>query len=273
MMSAHTTGTLLLLATLGTLAAPRLASACVLRPMVLHHSDAEQAQFDTAAPRRPVIVAADTTRRAGLSCEQDICVQNNCGDLGMVEIELAPGEDDLTPPGQMGYRIELVRGDVPESMRSLLGVALAGPAPLLLRPSFDEVPSLSATLQVVAVDAAGNESAPSEPFTLGWGGCTQTATGDGCESEYGADSELSAGIEAASLEEVLLGDSTAEILGDTQAHLAIAPEGAFSSGGGGCSLPPQGAAPGSSGSNAGLSAAVAALLGLGLSRRRRARRG
>jgi hypothetical protein len=235
--------------------------------MVPHHSDAEQAEVDTAAPSRPVIVAADTTRRAGLSCGQDICVQNNCGDLGMVEIELAPGEDDLTPPGQMGYRIELVSGDVPESMRRLIGVALAGPAPLLLRPSFEEVPSLSATLQVVAVDGAGNESAPSEPFTLAWSGCTLSATGDQCEGEFGADSELSAGIEASLLEEALLGDSTTEILGDTQAHLAIAPEGSFSSGGG-CSFS-RGAVPGSSGSDAGLSAAVAALLGLGVARHRR----
>ena len=268
MMSAHTTGTLLLLATVATLSAPRLASACVLRPMVLHHADAEQAQFDTAAPSRPVIVAADTTRRSGVSCDQEICVANNCGDLGMVEIELAPGQDDLTAPGQMGYRIELVRGNVPQSMRSLIGVVLAGPAPLLLRPSFDEVPSLSATLQVVAVDAAGNESAPSEPFSLAWGGCTLSATGNGCESDYEADSEFSAGIEAAALEEVLFGDSTTEILGDAQAHLAIAPEGSFASGGG-CSLPRR--APASSGSSTALSAAMAALLGLSVSRRRRAR--
>ena len=267
MMSAHTTGTLLLLATVATLGAPKLASACVLRPMVLHHSDAELAQFDSEAPSRPVIVAADTTRRSGLSCGQEICVENNCGDLGMVSIKLAPGQDDLTPPDQMGYRIELVQGDVPESMRALIGVELAGPAPLLLRPSFDEVPSVSATLQVVAVDDAGNESAPSEPFTLAWSGCTLAAIGDQCEQEYDADSELSAGVEASLLEEALLGDSSTEVLDDTQAHLAIAPEGNSFSSSSGCSLPP-GAARGSSGSATLLSVAAAALLGLGVSRRR-----
>ncbi|HKO94887.1 MAG TPA: hypothetical protein VJU61_27225, partial [Polyangiaceae bacterium] len=184
---------------------------------------------------------------------------------------LAPGEDDLTPPSQMGYRIELVRGEVPESMRRLIGVELAGPAPLLLRPSFDEVPSLSATLQVVAVDDAGNESAPSEPFTLAWSGCTLTATGDRCENELNAaaDSDFSAGLEAASLEEVLFSDTTAEVLGDTQAHLAIAPEGAFSNGGG-CALPP---AAGSRSSGSLLSLAAAGLLGLGLVRRRSLARG
>jgi hypothetical protein len=272
MMSAHTTGTLLLLATVATLGAPRLASACVLRPMVLHHSDTKQAQFDSEAPSRPVIVAADTTRRSGLTCGQELCVENNCGDLGMVSIKLAPGQDDLTLPHQLGYRIELVRGNVPESMRSLIGVALAGPAPLLLRPSFDEVPSLSATLQVVAVDAAGNESTPSEPFTLAWSGCTLSATGDGCESDYDADSELTVGIEAPLLEEALFGDSPMEALGDAQVHVAIAPEGnSFS--GGGCSLR-GGVTPGSSGSAAaaspwGVAAALATLLGLGVSRRRR----
>lgn len=264
MMSAHTTGTLLLLA---TLAAPKLASACVLRPVVLHHSDAELAQFDTEAPSRPVIVAADTTRRSGLTCGQEICVENNCGDLGMVSIQLAPGQDDLTPSNQMGYRIELVRGEVPESMRRLLGVELAGPAPLLLRPSFDEVPSVSATLQVVAVDDAGNESAPSEPFTLAWSGCTLAAVGDQCEHEYNPDSELAAGIEAPLLEEALLGDSSTEVLGDAQVHIAIAPEGNSFSSGGGCSLP-GGATPGSAGSPAALAAALATLLGLGVSRRR-----
>jgi hypothetical protein len=169
----------------------KVASACVLEPMRLHRSDARLAQIDTAAPEAPVIFEARAYRRSGLTCGQDICVANNCGDMGGVAIDLDAG-DDQTPTKRMGYRIELVDGVLPPALRSVIGVELAGPSPLRLPLAFDDVPSVDATLRVVAIDAAGNQSAPSQPFALGFDGCTLAATGEQCEHSYDADAEFRA---------------------------------------------------------------------------------
>jgi hypothetical protein len=169
----------------------KLAAACVLEPMRLHRSDASLAQVDTAAPEAPVVFDASAYRRSGLTCGQDICVANNCGDMGGVAIDLDSG-DDQTPTNRLGYRLELVDGVVPPALGNLIGVELAGPTPLRVHLSFEDVPSVDATLRVIAIDAAGNESAPSEPFALTFDGCTLAAVGDQCEQSYDADAEYAA---------------------------------------------------------------------------------
>jgi hypothetical protein len=210
------------------------ASACVLEPLRLHHSDADLARIDTAPPDRPVILDAEAYRRSGLTCGQDICVANNCGDLGGVAVDLS-ADDDQTPARDLGFRLELVEGDVPPALRRMLGVDLAGPTPLRVQLSFDDVPSVAATLRVIAIDAAGNESAPSEPFRVGFDGCTLAATGDQCEQDYDADAEFAA-----------KGGTQLVTGGDTVAASGAAPEAvvptesdvtAFSASTGGCSLP------------------------------------
>ena len=204
MRSALHTGTLLsravasravlaraLLVLLALAAQARVAAACVLEPVRLHRSDASLAQTDTAAPEAPVVLDASAYRRSGLTCGQDICVANNCGDMGGVAIDLDAG-DDQTPTNRMGYRLELVDGVLPPALHHLIGAELAGPSPLRLHLSFDDVPAVDATLRVIAIDAAGNESAPSEPFAVGFDGCTLAATGDQCEQSYDADAEYAA---------------------------------------------------------------------------------
>lgn len=170
----------------------RIATACVLEPTLPHHSDASLARSDTTAPQAPVVVAAAVYRRSGMTCGQDVCVANNCGDLGGVAIAVEAGRDDRTPSNRLGYRLELVDGEVPEQLRSRLGVNLAGPTPVRVHLPFDEVPAVNATLRIIALDEAGNESAPSAPFELAFDGCTLAATGDQCESDYDADREYAA---------------------------------------------------------------------------------
>lgn len=189
MLSSRMLGTLVLLA--GLAAQTEAASACVLEPTLLHRVDPELAAVDTMAPGRPVVVGVNAFRRSGLTCGADTCVQNSCGDTGTVTIDVAPTEDDQTPPGRIGYRLELVSGAIPDSMQPFIGVNLAGRAPLLLRPSFEQVAALDATLRAVAIDAAGNESIPSEPFAVQFAGCTLAAVGSVCEYELDPDSELS----------------------------------------------------------------------------------
>ncbi|MEY2932077.1 MAG: hypothetical protein RL033_2826 [Pseudomonadota bacterium] len=116
---------------------------------------------------------------------------NNCGDLGGVAVDLETGRDDHTPSNRLGYRLELVDGEVPEQLRQLLGVNLAGPTPVRLHLAFDQVPAVNARLRIIALDDAGNESAPSQPFEVSFDGCTLAATGDQCEGDYDADREYS----------------------------------------------------------------------------------
>ena len=181
--------------TLVLLGAAEPASTCIFVPQPVHRVDATLKASDHQPPAPPVVVAVDTFRRNGMTCTQTSCVQNSCGDTGTVRIELAPSADDETPPEQLGYRLMLVRGELPASLSSYVGVTLAGGHPLFLRPGFDELPALDVALAAVAVDAAGNESEPTEPFTVRFDGCTLAAVGDRCEDELEADADLSAAFE------------------------------------------------------------------------------
>jgi hypothetical protein len=172
------------------------ASACAFWPMEFHHVDAALRGSDTSAPGRPVVVGVGAFRRTGMTCTEANCIWNSCGDTGTVRIDLAPAADDLTPLSQLGYRLVLVSGEVPESLRSMIGVNFAADVPLILRPSFDEVASLDATLSAIAIDAAGNESVPSEAFAVQFDGCTLAAYGDLCEDELASDTDLSLLLDA-----------------------------------------------------------------------------
>src|SRR5688572_10431523 len=85
------------------------AHACVLEPTELHPVQAELASRDTSAPTPPVLLAVDAFRRSGMTCTAGACVWSSCGNMGLVEIELA-AEDDQTPAARVGYRLELVSG-------------------------------------------------------------------------------------------------------------------------------------------------------------------
>lgn len=167
------------------------ASTCLFIPLLPHRVDAALQGTDASAPDTPVVVAVDAFRRNGMTCTRASCVANSCGNTGTVRIDLAPSADDATPPEQLGYRLLVVRGEVPESMRRSIGVTLAAGQRLFLRPSFDELPALDVELAAVAVDAAGNESAPTAPFPVRFDGCTLAAVGDRCEDEIDPDSDLS----------------------------------------------------------------------------------
>jgi hypothetical protein len=116
----------------------------------------------------------------------------------------------------------------------MLGVDLAGPTPLRVQLSFDDVPSVAATLRVIAIDAAGNESAPSEPFQVGFDGCTLAATGDQCEQDYDADAEFAAkgGTQVLAGAEAVAASNTPLELTTTDGAVTTFPTSA-----GGCSLP------------------------------------
>jgi hypothetical protein len=165
-----------------TFLAAHPALPCQLIPTEFHQINPELRSVDRTPPSTPQVTAVALERRRGESCQGGVCVSNSCGDLATLRIDLVVAEDDQTPASGMGYRLEVLDGEIPESLRGQLEVALrASDAVLLLRPGFEDAPLLNATLQVVAVDGAGNESPPSAPFRALFDGCTLSALGDQCE--------------------------------------------------------------------------------------------
>jgi hypothetical protein len=188
-MLASSIGTVLVGAALSGASAP--ASGCIFAPPLLHRVDAALRGGDVSAPATPVVVSVDAFRRNGMTCTRASCVANSCGSTGTVRIDLAPSADDVTPPGELGFRLVLVRGELPESMRASIDVPLAAGQTVYLRPGFEELPLVHVALAAVAIDAAGNESAPTEPFEIDFDGCTLAAVGDRCEDELDPDTDLS----------------------------------------------------------------------------------
>lgn len=178
-------------------------AGCLYVPTEYHRVDAELGSTDTSAPEVPVLVEVATFRRNGMTCTLASCVANSCGNTGTVRIALAPAADERTPVDELGYRLVLVSGVLPASMKELVGVDLAGDRPVFLRPAFEEVPALDVMLAAVAIDAAGNESAPSEPFAVRFDGCTLAAVGDQCEDEVDPGTDLSATFHGGSIDEAI----------------------------------------------------------------------
>lgn len=205
-------GTLFLGALFGSevAVAAEARSTCLFAPLLAHRVDAALEQKDALAPGTPVVVAVDAFRRAGMTCTRASCVSNSCGDTGTVRIDLVPSAEDNTPPSQLGYRLEVVRGELPASMLGAIGVTLAAGQTLFLRASFEEMTNVDASLVAVAVDGAGNESAPTEPFAVQFDGCTLAAVGDRCEDELDPDTDLGRvwSGEADEADEALLDDAS-----------------------------------------------------------------
>jgi len=162
------------------------ALPCQLIPTEFHQINPELRGVDVTPPGAPQVSAVTLERRLGESCQGGVCTSNSCGDLAMLRLDLVAAEDDQTPASGMGYRLELLAGEIPESLRDQLEVAVrASGSQLLFRPAFEDAPLLNATLQVVAIDGAGNESPPSPPFRVMFDGCTLSALGDQCDDGTG----------------------------------------------------------------------------------------
>ena len=107
-----------------------------------------------------------------------------------------PPTDDQTPDAELGYRIQLIEGELPQSMLEDASQIRPLTPALVFNVGFDEVTRLDAVIALVAVDRAGNESAPSAPIHLRDSGCVKAAWDDECLSDYDAASN-GAGCSAA----------------------------------------------------------------------------
>jgi hypothetical protein len=131
------------------------ARACEPIPDRTHTIDASMQATDQTPPTLPVIPAPTFHYGEDVS---DACTAK-CTSPTYVGIP-AVATDDTTNHYSIGYRFSLASGTLPLDLD--LPTAARDPVGDVVRVHFnpDTTPSMDFTLQVVAIDLAGNESAP-----------------------------------------------------------------------------------------------------------------
>jgi hypothetical protein len=119
--------------------------------------------LDTMPPEPPLLGEVRIGRSYGPREEGCSRSGSSCDGSGALGIQIEPGLDDRTAPGDLGYLIRLREGALP-------GGATPRDRPVLLLsgglyvgfpdPGPDEQEPIDVTFEVVAVDRAGNESVP-----------------------------------------------------------------------------------------------------------------
>jgi hypothetical protein len=140
----------------------RPASACSIASQP-HIIDPTMQAIDRVAPTLPPISGVTVKRGQGPQgngCEQTV---SSCDDLGIIEIP-AEATDDRTPPERIGYRFSIVAGAAPVGFSlptdALEPVALGKVWLAWIDGAVDNQEAFDVTFGVVAIDLAGNESAP-----------------------------------------------------------------------------------------------------------------
>ncbi len=146
---------------------PGRARACSIALRSEHTIDPAQVGVDQTPPQlaQPTVAELHNNESVGGGC------QPKCGSDHSARLtNLAT--DDLTPVDRIGYRVTLVAGDAPDLHTGRTGAVLADPDGSLV-VFWDGDDDFDFTAQVIAIDAAGNESAPrTVQITSGGGGCS-----------------------------------------------------------------------------------------------------
>ena len=155
---------------------------------------------DVAAPSTPTPIEASVSRWAGEFCRKGTCVASSCGSTASVELRFEPPVDDHTEPTRLGYRLLQVSGYVPPALQPALYSIIHAPLGLdddfvprtyYIDVPYQDVVDLDATFKLIAVDRAGNESAPSDPFHAAFDGCTSSPDLDGCIEDIEVETSCS----------------------------------------------------------------------------------
>lgn len=139
---------------LGVLGVRAPARACEPIGQTAHTVIASMQATDQTPPVLPALPPADVHRSDGSG--RGGCGQMVCPDVGIISIA-ALATDDMTAPAQIGYRFTLESGMLPAGF-TLPPTAVVGTA--LWWGSDPGHGAIDFTLRVVAIDLAGNESAP-----------------------------------------------------------------------------------------------------------------
>jgi hypothetical protein len=138
------------------------ARACSYGIPSPHVVDPAMQAIDHVPPTLPPLGAPQFTR--GKDPQRSGCgySASSCDDIGSVVIRVG-ATDDNTPPEQLGFRMSVEAGSLPEGVTLLNGAVKSFGDLLVLNwvdGARDDQEPIEFTLRVVAIDLAGNESAP-----------------------------------------------------------------------------------------------------------------
>jgi hypothetical protein len=146
---------LLSIVALAGLVAPRRAHACSFPSPTLHTTDSAMVAVDQTPPVLPQPVVSDIGRGDGEGCISS----SKCPASGLVTLtNLAT--DDMTAAAEIGYRFTVVGGTPPPGFWQPNQAVRGDGLGLNLQWHGGYQDDIDFTIQLVAVDLAGNESAP-----------------------------------------------------------------------------------------------------------------
>jgi MYXO-CTERM domain-containing protein len=151
----------------GLLVSADPARACKPAQPNLHTVDPAQVGVDRTPPQlvEPTVAELRNNDNSDNGCA------SKCGGSDHSARLINLGTDDMTPTERIGYRVTLVAGEAPgltaSGDRAILG---AGDGSLWVSWNGDD--DFDFTIALIAVDAAGNESAPRTVRIFSGGGCS-----------------------------------------------------------------------------------------------------
>jgi hypothetical protein len=151
------------------------ARACSTAAPVPFQVDPSLQDEDTTPPTAFTDIVPFVRRISATHCHADrTCTQSSCGDDGVLELSFVAPSDDHSPPAELGYRVVWLSGSMPDGLGSVIDQTqpLGDQTKVSISLGFDGVTELNGELALIAVDRAGNESAPSEPVHVEYSGCT-----------------------------------------------------------------------------------------------------
>lgn len=152
-----------------------LARACSYANPAPFEVDSAMRGVDVQPPALTAVSVGTIKRGQGsrgfVGCGQTV---STCDDIGSLTI-VPTASDDVTPVDRLGYRVSLVAGKLPASAMLPEG-ATTSIAVYWLDGATDDQEPLDFTLSIVAIDLAGNESAPRTVHVVDdKGGCAVAA--------------------------------------------------------------------------------------------------
>ena len=170
-------------AAIGLLASTAEARACNLPVLTPHVVDPALRAVDQVPPVLPTLPPPLLTR-GKLSMDHGCLApppDHSCDEIAMFELS-AVATDDATPPEKVGYRLSLEAGKLPSGLVLPSDAVESGPGRnLAITWPDSEHAATQFDLRVVAIDAAGNESAPQvvrvQGVDIGCGGAADPRSG------------------------------------------------------------------------------------------------
>lgn len=154
------------------------ARACSMPAPQEHVIDPAEVDVDVTAPEPPS-ATADVSRSYGPRSAGCGTAGSSCDGSGTIHFMIKPGVDDRTSSEKLGYSIRLVGGDPPAGLElpDMPQIATGG-TDIWVHfpdPGPDDQEGFDGVFQLIAVDAAGNESELSAPVHVQHGGDTGCA--------------------------------------------------------------------------------------------------